>query len=139
MSTNKTQPNDNSVDEYLSRIKPEGRREDAIEICDLLNKLTGQPPIMWGSSIVGFGTYRYQYASGREGDWMRTGFAARKNDLTIYIMSGLEQHKKLLKGLGRFKTGKSCLYIKSLDDIDQSCLIELIEASLEYMRQKYPD
>lgn len=139
MAENKTQPNDKSVQQYLTSIEESERRREAEDVCQLLKELSGEQPVMWGNSMVGFGKYRYRYASGREGEWMRIGFAVRKRDLTLYIMSGLDRHKALLDNLGRFKTGKSCLYIKRLADIDRQRLIELAKASLAYMAKTYPD
>jgi hypothetical protein len=94
---------------------------------------------MWGNSIVGFGNYHYTYASGREGDWFLTGFSPRKQALTLYIISGFAQYDHLMKRLGKFKIGKSCLYIKKLEDIDPNVLRELIQASIRYLHETYPD
>ena len=92
---------------------------------------------MWGKSIVGFGKYHYQYESGREGDFFLSGFSPRKQALTIYVMAGFSKFPKLMKKLGKYKTGKSCLYVKKLDDIEESVLTELINQSLKYMRETY--
>jgi hypothetical protein len=92
---------------------------------------------MWGSSIVGFGQYHFKYASGREGDWMATGFSPRKGNLTLYIMSGF-RNAELMKKLGKYKTGKSCLYIKKLDDVDKSVLKDLIKSSVDFIKKKMP-
>jgi hypothetical protein len=96
-----------------------------------MKKITGHEPRMWGSSIVGFGQYHFKYPSGREGDWFRTGFSPRKQNLTLYVMSGFEGHEKLLARLGKHKTGKGCLYINRLDEVDRDVLSELIRKSLE--------
>ncbi len=93
---------------------------------------------MWGTSIVGFGTYHYKYASGREGDWMLTGFSPRKQALTLYIMAGFEKYQELMDQLGTFKTGKSCLYVKRLSDINLDVLEELVRESVRYMKTQYP-
>ena len=98
---------------------------------------TGSRARMWGTSIVGFGSYHYKYASGREGYWMLVGFSPRKQNLTLYIMPGFKTFDKLMAKLGKYKTGKSCLYIKKLDDIDESVLRKLVAGSVKYMRSKY--
>ena len=112
----------------------EGRREDCRALAGLMARATGAPAAMWGASIVGFGRYRYRYASGREGEWFLAGFAPRKNDLTLYLMSGFDGYEPLLARLGRHKTGKSCLYIKRLADVDPAVLEELVTASVRYLR-----
>ena len=102
----------------------------------IMEEIVGEPPKMWGGSIIGFGSYHYKYASGREGDWMLTGFSPRKQSLTLYIMSGFSRYDELLSKLGKYKTGKSCLYIKKLEQVDAAVLKELIAASVDYMRNK---
>ncbi len=139
MSELKTKLNDASVDEFLAKVEPEVRRKDAIEVSEMMSELTGEPAKMWGDSIVGFGSYHYVYASGREGDWMRIGFSPRKTALTLYIMSGFSEYEALLERLGKYKTGKSCLYIKKLADIDRDVLTELMRQSLIYMKKQYPN
>jgi hypothetical protein len=106
---------------------------------DIMRKATGAEPKMWGSSIVGFGAYHYRYANGREGDWFLTGFSPRKQNLTLYIMGGFEQHAELLKSLGKHKTGKGCLYINRLDDIDLPTLRKLVKRSVQHMRKTQQD
>jgi hypothetical protein len=113
----KTQKTDASVEEYLNAVEDEGKRKDSFAILDLMREVTGEEPAMWGSSIIGFGSYRYKYASGREGEWFVTGFAPRKQNLTLYIMSGFDDYDALLAELGKYKTGKSCLYVNKLEDI----------------------
>lgn len=100
-----------------------------------MREVTGEEPSMWGTSIVGFGSYRYTYASGREGEWPLTGFSPRKQNLTLYIMSGFDSYADLLADLGKFKTGKSCLYINKLEDVDLDTLRELISQSLKHMEE----
>lgn len=139
MSELKTKLNEASVDAFLAKIEPESRRNDAIEVSRVMGELTGEPAKMWGDSIVGFGSYHYVYASGREGDWMRIGFSPRKTALTLYIMSGFGEYDTLLERLGKYKTGKSCLYIKKLEDIDRDVLTELMRQSLIYMKKQYPN
>jgi hypothetical protein len=138
MSDLKTRPTDASVAEFLAAIPDEGRREDCRALAQLMERATGAPATMWGSGIVGFGHYHYRYASGREGDWFLTGFASRKSDLTLYINAGFDAYEPLLARLGRHKTGRACLYIKRLADVDLAALEELVTASVRYMRATYP-
>ena len=135
MAELKTQPTDEDVEAYLNMVEDEQKREDCFAILELMADVTGEAPKMWGDSIVGFGSYHYTYASGREGDWFLTGFAPRKRNLTLYIMSGFDEYEGLLEQLGKHKTGKSCLYIKRLDDVDRPTLRKLVERSVEHMRQ----
>jgi hypothetical protein len=101
----------------------------------VVKQITKEEPEMWGSSIVGFGSYHYKGKSGREGDWMLTGFSPRKQNLTLYLMSGFDTHTALLKNLGKFTTGVGCLYIKTLDDVDKKVLKELVQESVKRMKQ----
>jgi len=126
------------VDAFLRSIPDEQKRKDAFALADIMRKTTKAEPVMWGSNIVGFGAYRYKYASGREGDWPLTGFSPRKQNLTLYIMSGFEQYDELLKALGKFKTGKACLYVNRLDDIDVPALRKLIKQSVQHMIKTHP-
>lgn len=105
----------------------------------MMKRLTGEEAKMWGPSLIGFGTYHYKYASGREGDFFRVGFSPRKTALTVYIMPGFKRFDELMQKLGKYKTGKSCLYIKKLEDVDVKVLEELVMSSLEYMADKYPE
>lgn len=134
MSDLKTRPTEADVTEFLNAVEDEQKREDCLAISAMMADVTGEPGKMWGSSIVGFGSYHYSYASGREGDWMLTGFAPRKKNLTLYIMAGFERYDELMEKLGKHSTGKSCLYIKRLTDVDQDVLRELVEQSVEHMR-----
>lgn len=120
-----------SVEAFLNKIKDEETRRDCFEICKLMKQVTRSDPKMWGSSIVGFGSRRLKYASGREIDWMLIGFSPRKANITLYITGGLEQQATLLKKLGRYTTGKGCLYIKRLTDVDPKVLKELISRSVQ--------
>ncbi len=133
----KTKKNEASVEDFLNEIADEAVREDAKKISEMMQKASKQKPKMWGASIVGFGEYQYKYASGREGDWMRIGFSPRKQNLTLYIMDGFEKYDELMAKLGKYKTGKSCLYIKRLADVDEKVLKELIEESVKYFNDKY--
>jgi hypothetical protein len=130
MAELKTKPNEQSVDEYIHQIPDERRRKDSLVILELMRKATHSEPKMWGDAIIGFGSYHYKYQSGREGDWFLTGFSSRKQNLTLYIMSGFDQVADLLQKLGKYKTGKGCLYIKKLGDVDLSVLEELIKRSV---------
>ena len=134
MAELKTQPNDASVDEFLESLEDQDRREDCRKLVGIMKRITRADPQMWGKSMVGFGRYRYRYASGREGEWFLSGFSPRKQDLTIYVMAGLSRYGELLKKLGRHRTGKSCLYLKRLDDADPKVLRELITASVRHVK-----
>ncbi len=133
-TTNKTQKNEGDVTAFLNAIENEAKRADSVAICQLMEEVTGEKAVMWGSSIIGFGSYTYQYASGRTGDWMLVGFSPRKQNISLYIMSGFDEYEPLLAKLGKHKTGKSCLYIKKLADVDEGVLRELVAVSVEHMR-----
>jgi uncharacterized protein DUF1801 len=132
----KTKMNDASVSKFLNSVADEQKRKESFEIVKLMNQITKEEPKMWGTSIVGFGSYRYKGKSGREGDWMLIGFSPRKQNLTLYLMHGLNTHGDLLKKLGKFTTGMGCLYIKRLEDVDMKVLKELIQASVRRMKQE---
>jgi len=127
----KTKPTDQSVKDFLNKIPDAERREDCFAVAKIMEEITGSKPKMWGPSIVGFGSYRYKYASGREGDWPVAAFSPRKQDLTIYIIMGVEKRDALMKQLGKHKSSKSCLYIKRLSDIHVPTLKKLIKASVK--------
>ena len=131
----KTRLNDASVEDFLNTVSDEQIRADCFEIAKIMKQATKAEPKMWGSSIVGFGSYHYKGASGREGDWMLVGFSPRKQNLTLYIMAGFDRYDELMKKLGKFSTGKSCLYIKKLADVDKKVLKELISESVQYMKK----
>ncbi len=137
MSENKTIPTEKRVQDYLSAIDQPQRKNDCSQICDLMSSITGKEPKMWGSSIVGFGTYEYKYDSGREGIMLTTGFSNRKQAITLYIMNGFKRYDELMNKLGKYKTGKSCLYIKRLSDIDINVLSDLISQSVKAVEEKY--
>lgn len=139
MAHNKTKPTQQEAAEFVASIEDSRKRADCLELITLMGDVTGEAAKMWGSSIVGFGNYHYKYASGREGDFFLTGFSPRKQALTVYIISGFEVHAKLVGRLGKFKTGKSCLYVKNLDDLDRSVLAQLVTESVLYRRKKYPE
>jgi hypothetical protein len=133
MAELKTKVNDRSVVKFLNGIGDEKRRRDCFTVLELMKQATKAEPRMWGSAMVGFGSYHYTYASGREGDWPLIGFSPRKQNLTLYLMSGFEQYDALLKALGKHKTGKSCLYINRLDDVHLPTLKKLIHLSVKHM------
>lgn len=135
MAELKTKKNDKDPREFIESVKNEKRKTDSLVIMDLMEKITGDTGSMWGPSIVGFGSYRYKYDSGREGDWMLTGFSPRKQALTLYIMPGFKRYEELMSKLGKFKTGKSCLYINKLEDVDMNVLEELITLSVKHMKK----
>ncbi len=139
MPENKTTRNRASVKKFLDGVANETRRKDAWTIKQIMEKETGEKAAMWGPSMVGFGSYHYKYDSGHEGDFMRVGFAPRKQNLVLYIMPGFDHYDDLLKKLGKHKTGKSCLYINKLDDVHLPTLRKLIRESFKAMSRKYPD
>jgi hypothetical protein len=134
MAELKTQPNEQNVEDFLNNVENETKRKDSFSILEMMKEETGAEPIMWGDSIIGFGSYQYKYASGRDAEWFLTGFSPRKQNLTLYIMSGFEEYDELLDKLGKHSTGKSCLYIKRLEDVDQDVLRDLVSKSVEHMR-----
>jgi len=136
MADNKTTANDQSVEGFLNTVEDERKRKDSFKILELMKDVTGLEPKMWGSSIVGFGSYHYKYESGREGDTMLIGFSPRKANLTLYVLGGSGQQDDLLPQLGKYTTGKGCLYIKRLSDVDLPTLKSLIEASFQYAQEK---
>lgn len=139
MSDLKTQQTDESVEAFLEGIADPERRGDCRALVGMMRDATGSEPAMWGASMVGFGRYHYRYESGREGDWFLTGFASRKSALTVYVMAGFERYDSIMERLGKYKTGKSCLYLKRLADVDRDALRELIEESVQHVRRRYPD
>ena len=133
MAKLKTQKTNASVPAFLKSIADDDRRKDCQTLVRVMKRAVGAEPKMWGSSIVGFGHYHYKYASGRENDWFLAGFSPRKQDLTLYIMAGFDRYDALMTKLGKHKTGKSCLYLKRLADVDVAVLEELISASVKHM------
>lgn len=138
MAENKTQPTDADVEAFLNAVDNERKRADSFAILKMMKEVTGEEPVMWGPSIVGFGRYHYKYAGGREGDWMMTGFSPRKGNLTLYLMNGFGDYEELRSRLGKHKTGVSCLYINKLADVDMDVLREMVRRSVEYMRTSNP-
>lgn len=138
MGGNKTVETKASVDVFLRGVKDPVRRADCQVLVDLMRRVSGEEPRMWGPSIVGFGSYHYRYDSGREGDFLRAGFSPRAQNLTLYIMDGFPRYEPLLTRLGKHTTGRSCLYIKRLSDVDMGVLEELVQASWDAMARRYP-
>lgn len=130
MAELKTKPNAKSVDKFIQEIADEKTRQDCLALCDVMQRVTKSQPKMWGASIVGFGSYHYKYPTGTEGDWFLTGFSPRKQNLTLYIMSGFQEHGELLQKLGRHTLGKSCLYVRTVDDLHMPTLKKLIQQSV---------
>ena len=137
MAEAKTKKNDANVESFIMQVEDPKKREDSFAVIKLMQKITGVAPKMWGGSMVGFGTYHYVYASGHSGDWPLLGFSPRKQNLTLYMMAGFSKYEALMDTLGKYKTGKSCLYVKRLSDINIDVLEKLIAESIEYMNRKY--
>jgi len=138
MAKNKTTETESSVTDFLATIADEKKRNDCSAIIKLITEHTGLEPKMWGTSIVGFGSYHYLYESGREGDAPLTGIAARANAITLYVTSTFDKREELLAKFGKHKTEKGCIYIKKLEDIDTDILIKMVKNSIEYRRKQYP-
>jgi hypothetical protein len=139
MSEPKTRPTHASVPQFLDGVADPARRQDCQEVLEMMRRVTGSEPKMWGSGMIGFGQYRYKYESGREGDWPLAGFSPRKENLTLYIMAGVERYPALLQKLGKHKVGKGCLYVKKLSDVDKDVLEQLVRSSVEHVRERYGD
>lgn len=137
MAENKIKETDASVKAFLDAIQDDEKRQDCRTVLQLMKEVTGAEPRIWGGGMVGFGSYHYKYPSGREGDWFLTGFAPRARELTLYITAGFDRYEALLADLGKFKTGRSCLYLKRLADVDLGVLRKLIAASVDHMRKQY--
>ena len=138
MAENKTQPTAVSPQAFVAALEHPVRRADATVLLDLFDRVTGEPPRMWGPSIIGYGEYHYRYESGREGNFMRTGFSPRKANLSLYILPGYTDHGAIHDRLGKHKTGKACLYINTLADVDMAVLEEIVRAGWTDMAAKYP-
>lgn len=137
MAENKTKPTKARVSDFLRAVDNPRRRADAKKVAAMMRRATGKRATMWGSSMVGYGRYSYVYESGRSGEWMLTGFSPRKQNLAVYIMPGFKPFEPLMKKLGKYKTGKSCLYINKLEDVDEKVLEKLIADSVKLMRNRY--
>lgn len=139
MAKQKTTPTQVRVNDFIAAIEDERRRKDCRTLLKLMREVTGEKPVMWGPSMIGFGQYHYRYASGHEGDCFLAGFSPRKQALSVYIMAGFDGFPELMSKLGKYRTGKSCLYIKSLDDVDLPTLKALIVRSVRQMRRDHGD
>lgn len=137
MAEPKTKPTKQSVAAFLKTVTDSQKREDAAAVIKMMQDATKYDPVMWGTSIIGFGSYRYTYANGREGDWPIVGLSPRKQNLTIYIMEGFTEHEDLLAKIGKHTTGSSCLYVKRLADLDIPTLKKLISRSVAKMKKKH--
>jgi nucleoid DNA-binding protein len=136
-SQNKTTETENSVTDFINSVEDAAKRADTFRIVELFKTQTGVEPKLWGPSIIGFGSYHYKYESGREGDAPATGFSPRKDSFAFYFASEFDQREELLTVLGKHKTGKGCVYIKKLDDVDAEVLKKMIDASVHYIKGKY--
>ncbi len=137
-ANNKTIANKASVADFVRSIDDEQKRADCKAIMKMMAAASGKRATMWGANIIGYGQYHYKYESGREGDFMRVGLSPRTNNISIYIIPGFDKYQSLLEKLGKYKTGKSCLYIKRLDDVNTKVLQKIIEDSLRVMKARYP-
>jgi len=135
---NKTRPEDTKVTDFLSSLVREDQKADAFQLLELFSRVTHEQPVIWGGSMVGFGMYHYTYESGRSGNFFMTGFAPRKQNISIYILPGFDHFPSHLNQLGKYTTGKSCLYIKRLSDVNLIVLEDLIKRAYGWMKDKYP-
>jgi len=139
MAEMKTKPTEVAVDSFLANVADENVRADCYNLISLMEKVTGEKPVMWGTAIVGFGKYRYHYSSGHSGETCLTGFSPRKGNLSLYCLSGCPGQNDMLKQLGKHKAGKGCLYIKTLNDVNVDVLEQLVAKSAEFMKKIFPD
>ena len=137
MVKNKTGETEESVADFIAAVDSETKRDDSFRLIELMRQASGHEPKMWGPSIIGFGRYHYKYNSGHEGDAPLIGFSPRKAAISLYVFSGLEEHRHLLDGLGKFKIGKACIYIKKLSDVDEKKLTVLMKKTIEFLKSKY--
>ncbi|MRX26707.1 DUF1801 domain-containing protein [Kangiella sp. HZ709] len=135
-TANKTQPNNGDVKAFLNAVEHKKRREDSFIMLEMMTEITGEKPVMWGDSIIGFGQFTYNYKSGRSGEWFYTGFSPRKQNLTLYIMDGFKKRPELLDKIGKCKTSVACLYINKLEDVDEDILRQVIKESAEYVKEQ---
>ena len=135
----KTRPTEVGVDDFLDAVPDAGRREDARKVRAMMERISGHEAKMWGPTIVGFGAYRYTYDSGHSGEMARIGFSPRAKEMVFYIVDYFGRHQALMDRLGKYKTGKCCLYVKRLSDVDQDVLEELVREGLAFTAEKYPE
>ncbi len=139
MAKVKTAQNSQSVLDFIGNVENEQRKADSLVLLETFKKVSGKEPMMWGDSMIGFGSYHYKYKSGREGEWFLAGFSPRKQSLTIYIMGGLSHHEESLKHLGKYKQSKGCLYVNKLADIDMETLKGIISKSIKVIQEAHPE
>jgi hypothetical protein len=137
MATNKTTETVASVKEFIDAVENEQKRKDSYQLIEMMKAVTAQEPKMWGPSIIGFGSYHYKYESGHEGDAPLVGFSPRKAAISLYVFTGLEEHKPLLEGLGKFKMGKACIYVNKLQDLHKDKLMEVMSETIYFLRSRY--
>ncbi len=137
MAVLKTKETDENVNTFLNTVEDEQKRKDCFSLVEIIQHATGLPPKMWGTAIIGFGSYHYKYESGHEGDMCVIGFSPRKQNIVLYGMGGAERHHDLLQNLGKHKTGKGCLYINKLSDVNENVLEKIIKASFDYIKTKH--
>jgi|SRR5690606_21370534 len=137
MAKNKTTETENSVIDFINTVENQQKRADSYKLLELMRDVSGYEPKMWGPRIIGFGSYHYKYASGHEGDAPLIGFSPRKAAISLYVFTGLDQHRHLLNDLGKYKAGKACIYIKKLSDINEQQLVKLIHETIAYLKSKY--
>lgn len=135
MAELKTKPHQGDVHQFIESIEHPKRKEDSKKLLNIFDEILNEEPVLWGPSIIGFGSYHYKYPTGREGDWFLAGFSPRKQNMTLYIMAGFENYEELLSKLGKYKTGKSCLYINKLEDVNIDVLKKLIKESAQHVSQ----
>ncbi|QSX08463.1 DUF1801 domain-containing protein [Alkalibacter rhizosphaerae] len=139
MAEQKTKETDASVEDFIDSVENPKKREDATRLVKIFSEATGYPPKMWGPSIIGFGSYHYKYESGHEGDAPLVGFSPRKSKISLYFATGDDSRETLLKDLGKHTTGKACVYINKLADIDVNVLKEMILQSVDFLKARYPE
>src|SRR5690554_4530910 len=138
MAENKTKPTEKSVTEFIEEFaNSERKKQDSYKLLELMEKISGRKPYMWGPSIIGFGSYHYKYKSGHEGDAPLLGFSPRKSAISLYVFTGLDKHEYLLKNLGKFKKGKACIYVNKLEDIHIDELENVMKVTIDYIKEKY--
>lgn len=139
MATNITQPTQIPVIDFVNSVEDERKKKDSLHLLELMRDVSGHEPVMWGPSIIGFGSYHYKYESGHEGDAPLIGFSPRKAAISLYVFTGLEEHEKFLEDLGKFKRGKACIYVKKMADVDEESLKRLIRETIDFLQTKYGD
>lgn len=137
MAKSKTAETLESVNDYINAVESETQRKDSFKLIELMRRVSGHEPKMWGPSIIGFGTYHYKYDSGHEGDAPLIGFSPRKAAISLYVFTGLESHKHFLNDFGKFKMGKACIYVKKLSDINEEKLMTVIGETISFLKTKY--